>query len=97
MSEQGGCYCGAIRYEISGEQEAAFQCHCRECQYITGGNANIVVVFAENDFKYTRGHPSTFSRPDLENPVERHFCQDCILLRKFDEANLCYRGSRIYW
>jgi len=77
MSVKGGCYCGAIRYEISGEQEAAFQCHCRECQYITGGNANIVVVFAENDFRYTRGKPSIFARPDLENPVKRHFCPNC--------------------
>ena len=51
----GGCYCGELRYEVNGSQEAAFQCHCRECQYITGGNENIVVVFAESDFKYTVG------------------------------------------
>ena len=73
----GGCYCGELRYEVNGSQEAAFQCHCRECQYITGGNANIVVVFAESDFKYTKGNPSTFIRADLESPVTRHFCGIC--------------------
>ncbi len=73
----GGCYCGEIRYEVEGTQEAAFQCHCRECQYITGGNANIVVVFAEKDFRYTKGVPSTFARSDLETPVKRHFCSTC--------------------
>ena len=77
MVVTGGCYCGEIRYEINGSQEAAFQCHCRECQYLTGGNANIVVVFAESDFRYTKGLASSFARSDLENPVTRHFCGAC--------------------
>ena len=77
MVVTGGCYCGEICYEINGSQEAAFQCHCRECQYITGGNTNIVIVFAGSDFKYTKGVASTFARSDLENPVTRHFCGTC--------------------
>ena len=55
MKITGGCYCGEIRYEANGDLEAAFQCHCRECQYITGGNANIVIVFAQSAFKYIKG------------------------------------------
>ena len=43
MKTIGRCYCGSLKYEISGQAEAAFQCHCRECQYITGGNPNIVI------------------------------------------------------
>ena len=77
MGVTGGCYCGEISYEINGSQEAAFQCHCRECQYITGGNSNIVIVFAESDFKYTKGVVSSFARSDLESPVTRHFCGSC--------------------
>ena len=77
MAVTGGCYCGEVRYEVDGPQEAAFQCHCRECQYLTGGNANIVVVFAESDFRYTKGLASSFARSDLEKPVTRHFCGAC--------------------
>ena len=44
MKTTGRCYCGALKYEVTGQVEAAFQCHCRECQYITGGNPNIVMV-----------------------------------------------------
>jgi len=77
MAVTGGCYCGEVRYEVDGPQETAFQCHCRECQYLTGGNANIVVVFAESDFRYTKGLASSFARSDLENPVTRHFCGAC--------------------
>ena len=77
MGITGGCYCGKIRYEVNGLQEGAFQCHCRECQYITGGNSNIVIVYAESDFNYTKGVTTTFSRSDLESPVTRHFCGTC--------------------
>ena len=77
MGITGGCYCGKIRYEVNGLKEGAFQCHCRECQYITGGNSNIVIVYADSDFIYTKGVITTFSRSDLENPVTRHFCGTC--------------------
>src|SRR5260370_31128027 len=35
MSEAytGGCACGAIRYEISGEPMAQNDCQCRDCQH----------------------------------------------------------------
>ncbi|MFZ9019092.1 MAG: GFA family protein [Paracoccaceae bacterium] len=53
------------------------QCHCRECQYITGGNPNVAAVFALEDFRYISGTPSTFARSDLDTPVVRHFCSNC--------------------
>ena len=77
MKISGGCYCRNIRYEINSEPETSFQCHCRECQYITGGNPNIVMVFPKNSFSYTSGKISKFSRKDLDAPVERHFCNKC--------------------
>ena len=77
MKISGGCYCKNIRYEISSEPETAFQCHCRECQYITGGNPNIVMVFPKDSFSYSSGNVTTFSRKDLKTPVTRHFCDKC--------------------
>ena len=61
MKASGGCYCGKIRYEVDGDLEGAIQCHCRECQYITGGNPNVIAVFSEQDFKYTKGEVATFA------------------------------------
>ena len=77
MTITGRCYCGTIKYEISAKPETAFQCHCRECQYITGGNPNIVMVFPKEAFSYTSAAASTFSRVYLETPVTRHFCSNC--------------------
>jgi hypothetical protein len=77
MELKGKCYCGQLEYDIDGDLQACFQCHCRECQYITGGNPNAVMVFSQEDFKFTKGDPSIYSRKDLETPVNRYFCSTC--------------------
>ena len=77
MTINGGCYCGAIRYTSEGEPQASLQCHCRECQYITGGNPNVLMVLPLEGFKYTQGEPQSFKRTDIENAVTRYFCGTC--------------------
>ena len=77
MKIEGGCYCGEIRYESTGKLEASLQCHCRECQYITGGHPNVIVVLPADGFRFTKGVPKEFTRSDLEKPVTRLFCANC--------------------
>lgn len=77
MKAEGRCYCGAIRYEVDGEPMMKAQCHCRECQYITGGAPNMFMVVPAAAFRYTRGEPKQFTRSDLPAPVTREFCANC--------------------
>jgi hypothetical protein len=77
MKIEGGCYCGAVRYQAEGEPLLRGQCHCRECQYISGGHPNVVMGMSEAGFVYTKGSPKQFSRSDLSNPVTRLFCSEC--------------------
>lgn len=42
---EGGCLCRQVRYRVESEPLAALACHCRDCQYVSGGaEANVVVV-----------------------------------------------------
>jgi hypothetical protein len=77
MKLEGGCYCGAVRYEAVGEPTFKAQCHCRECQYITGGGPNLFVMMPADGFRYTKGAPKQFTRSDIDNPVTREFCEAC--------------------
>lgn len=77
MNITGRCYCGQVKYRFEGEPAAAMQCHCRECQYITGGNPNVFVVVPEEGFTFTEGTPESFARTDIDNPATRIFCGNC--------------------
>jgi len=77
MKAEGGCYCGAVRYVVDGEPVMKAQCHCRECQYITGGAPNMFMVVPPDAFRYTKGTPKEFTRKDLATPVTRQFCPEC--------------------
>lgn len=77
MKFTGRCYCGDIKYQAEGDPIAKIACHCRECQYISGGNSNLTIGMPEATFKYTQGTPTQFTRDDLEQAVTREFCPDC--------------------
>lgn len=77
MRLTGGCYCGAVRYGVEGEARMQAQCHCRECQYMTGGGPNYFLMMPAEGFHYEQGAPAHFSRDDIDNPVTREFCGNC--------------------
>lgn len=74
----GGCQCGAIRYEVSGQPIFASQCHCRDCQRASGSACVATVRMPVAGFRITRGTPKRYvSRADSGNEVIRAFCGDC--------------------
>ena len=77
MTLTGRCYCGALSYEATGDPVLKAQCHCRECQYISGGGPNYFMFMPKDGFAFTSGTPRSFTRTDLERAVTREFCPDC--------------------
>ena len=77
MKHSGRCYCGKINYEFEEPIHTQILCHCRECRYLSGGEANASIVISENKFKVTKGTLKTYAREDLEKPRIRFFCGDC--------------------
>ena len=76
-SIKGRCYCGDVEYTISASPLFRAQCHCRPCQYFTGGHPQIAMAFPAAAFHYSRGSASTYARPDLAQAVQREFCPRC--------------------
>ena len=77
MKVQGGCYCGAIRYEANGDPMMRAECYCRECQYITGGSNVLVMAMPIDGFTLVKGAVKGFTRDDIEHAVTREFCEHC--------------------
>jgi hypothetical protein len=74
----GGCRCGAIRYEVASEPIAVMDCHCRDCQYASGGSHTTAVVVPAAAFRLTQGTPTRYvSKGDSGKDVARNFCGTC--------------------
>ena len=75
MTLNGGCYCGALRYEIDGDIPMRGLCLCKTCQKISGGAGNLFIGLMASAFRYMHGEPAVFSLTD-KSPA-REFCQTC--------------------
>ena len=75
---EGGCRCGAVRYQVSAEPLAVMDCHCRDCQYASGGSHTTAVVMPAAAFKLTKGTPRRYeSKGDSGRDIARAFCETC--------------------
>lgn len=78
QTRSGGCLCGAVRYESSGEPQFSLQCHCRDCQRASGAPHVAAVRMSSTAFRIVHGTPKRYvARADSGNDVTRVFCGDC--------------------
>jgi hypothetical protein len=78
MAFQGGCACKNIRYEVSADPIAVMNCHCRACQYASGGGYTTAVVVPRGTLRFTDGTPKAYrSTGDSGGTVTRLFCAEC--------------------
>ena len=74
MTYQGGCQCGAVRYEVSGEPQHVALCHCNDCRKSSGAPMVAWAAFADTQFKLIEGEPVTFNS---SGAAMRSFCAKC--------------------
>jgi hypothetical protein len=71
---QGGCHCGAVRYETSGESITHALCHCSDCRRHAGAPMVGWAMFEEDKVTITKGQTKTYASSDHGR---RAFCADC--------------------
>jgi hypothetical protein len=73
----GGCACGAVRYEVSGEPVAENDCQCRQCQRQTGTGHGSYLTFSGAAVK-VEGEPSHWQAVGEGGTVkDSNFCGTC--------------------
>ncbi|CAM5336082.1 hypothetical protein ATER59S_00045 [Aquamicrobium terrae] len=75
---EGGCACGAIRYEAKDEPVAEVHCQCKHCQARSGTGHSSYAVFAGPDAVTIQGEPKIWSVTG-DSGYEKHhaFCANC--------------------
>ncbi|CAN1724710.1 Gfa-like protein [Hyphomicrobium sp. 1Nfss2.1] len=73
----GGCLCGAVTFTASAPPLLMVQCHCTDCQRVSGGGHLSIARFKRDDIAVS-GETKTHSMTaDSGNTVTRHFCPSC--------------------
>jgi len=75
----GSCLCGAVQYEISGEAQRFYHCHCRRCRKTTGsGHASNMLVTPESSLSWKTGEEllRRYKVPEAER-FYNCFCSQC--------------------
>ena len=74
----GGCACGAVRYECTGEPLFSLNCHCRDCQRETGSAFAPILAVLKSAFTLTQGIAKYFElTADSGQKTRRAFCAEC--------------------
>lgn len=73
----GGCLCGAVRYECNAEPIFMGNCHCRDCQKASGSAYEAAIGVPAPALKITGNVKYFDSKADSGNMVSRGFCPEC--------------------
>jgi hypothetical protein len=88
-TRKGSCLCGALTYEIEGELDGVWMCHCSNCRKASGGTGNAILIVPRQNFRWLTGedHRSTFT---LRPTYTMTRCSTCgtPLPAEEDETNI---------
>ena len=77
MTLKGSCLCGEVKFEIEGDYEHFFICHCRYCQKDTGSAYAANLFIKSGSFNWLSGQEKV---KDFNLSSTRHvksFCSEC--------------------
>ncbi len=70
----GHCYCGAVKFEASGQPVWVGHCHCESCRRASGSVMTSFATYHLDKVIFTGSQPSRFPTDD---GVVRSFCGHC--------------------
>ena len=77
-TRRGGCQCGGLRYEVTGEPVAVAVCHCPDCQKQSGSAFGMSMLVEKEAFRWLAGEPRRWSTTAASGATkECVFCPDC--------------------
>ena len=73
----GNCLCGRVSFEADGDIAMQGNCHCTDCQQVSG-SPFATLVFMSSDNVQVTGEVKSFSHSvDSGNQLSKEFCPNC--------------------
>lgn len=77
MKLNGGCLCGAVRFEGNAEPVFQVKCHCVDCRKLAGSGHAAMIGVASDSVTFAGEVREFSSRADSGREVTRGFCAAC--------------------
>ncbi|MFL0803926.1 MAG: GFA family protein [Agarilytica sp.] len=73
----GECLCGAVTFSLEDDFKAFYQCHCKQCQQLTGSAFASNIFTRPDNIHWLTGesHITAYEHP--ERSFSKSFCRDC--------------------
>ncbi len=71
---QGGCRCGKVRFEVSGEPMLTLACHCTGCQHMTASAFSLSEGYSADAFRLISGETVPGG---IHGPSRHYHCDYC--------------------
>lgn len=77
-TREGGCACGAARYELKGEPLFVHACHCTDCQRLSASAFGISMIVEKDRFELVKGRTARVELvADSGRTKQIYFCPAC--------------------
>jgi hypothetical protein len=75
-SYKGSCFCGAVKFTVSGEPAGMGYCHCESCRHWSAGPVNAFTLWSPEAVKITKGADNigTYNKTPQSS---RKWCKNC--------------------
>ncbi len=73
---KGGCFCGAVKFTLSGTPALQGYCHCESCRSWSASPINAFTLWNPEALKVTHGDDKIVSF-EKTPASQRHFCRQC--------------------
>ena len=76
MTHTSSCFCGEVKFEVTGEPVAMGYCHCSSCRHWSAGPVNAFTLWKPDALKVTQGAASigTYNKTPASS---RKWCKQC--------------------
>lgn len=73
---EGACFCGAVRFSVTGEPAAAGYCHCDSCRHWSAGPVNAFTLWPPDSLRIVQGEDHIGSYSKTPKSI-RKWCTTC--------------------
>ena len=78
MKVTGRCHCGEVTYHANVDENKVINCHCTDCQNISGAPFRTVVVSVPDGVTFTGAKPKEYIKiAESGNQRAQGFCGNC--------------------